>query len=67
MGAAVQLRTDYSVGGLRGMARKSDDADQTRRLLCVAMILDGGCRSDAARIGGVGLQVIRDRVSESMG
>ncbi len=62
MGAAVRLQSDYSGDDLRGMARKSDDADQTRRLLCLAMILDGGCRSDAARMGGVGLQVIRDWV-----
>ena len=62
MGTAVQLRSDYSSSDLRGMARKSDDAGQTRRLLCLAMILDGGCRSDAARTGRVGLQVIRDWV-----
>ena len=35
---------------------------QSRRLLALAEIYDGGARSDAARIGGVGLQVIRDWV-----
>ena len=42
--------------------RASEDADQTRRLLALAVILDGGSRGDAARTGGVGLQVIRDWV-----
>ena len=62
MAAAVELRADYSCDDLRGVARRSDDADQTRRLLALAVILDGGSRGDAARTGGVGLQVIRDWV-----
>lgn len=62
MAAALQLRSDFSGDDLRRLARRSDDADQTRRLLALAVILDGGSRSDAARTGGVGLQVIRDWV-----
>ena len=62
MAAAVQVRKDYSSDDLRRLARASDDADQTRRLLALAVILDGGSRGDAARPGGVGLQVIRDWV-----
>lgn len=62
MAAAVQVRADYSSDDLRRLARASGDADQTRRLLSVAVILDGGSRSAAARTGGVGLQVIRDWV-----
>lgn len=62
MGLAVELRLDYSGDELRRLARKSDEADQTRRLLALALILDGGSRSGAARTGGVGLQVIRDWV-----
>lgn len=62
MRAGVQIRTDYSAGDLRGIARRSGDADQTRRLLALAVILDGGSRSEAARTGGVGLQVVRDWV-----
>jgi len=62
MTAAVQVRSDYSAGDLRRLARRSNDADQTRRLLALAVILDGGSRSEAARMGGVGLQVIRDWV-----
>jgi transposase len=37
------------------------DPDQTRRLLALAEIYAGGSRSDAARIGGIGLQ-LRDWV-----
>lgn len=62
MAAAVQVRADYSGDDLRRLARRSDDADQTRRLLALAVILDGGSRGAAARTGGVGLQVIRDWV-----
>ena len=62
MAGAVQVRKDYSSDDLRRLARASDDADQTRRLLALAVILDGGSRGDAARTGGVGLQVTRDWV-----
>ena len=47
---------------LRGLAKRSQDADQTRRLLALAAIYDGGSRTEAARIGGVGLQTVRDWV-----
>ncbi len=62
MRAGVQIRSDYSATDLRGVARRSGDADQTRRVLALAVILDGGSRGEAARTGGVGLQVIRDWV-----
>ena len=62
MRAGVEIRIDHSADDLRRLARRSDDADQTRRLLALSVILDGGSRSDAARTVGVGLQVIRDWV-----
>ena len=43
----------------RGRTR---DASQARRLLALAVIYDGGSRSEAARVGGVGLQIVRDWV-----
>ncbi len=43
-------------------AKRCRDGSQSRRLLALAMICDGHCRSDAARLAGVGLQIIRDRV-----
>jgi transposase len=44
------------------LARASSSANQTRRLLALAEIYDGGSRTAAARIGGVGLQIVRDWV-----
>ena len=62
MGAAIALRDDYDGARLRALAKASRDAGQTRRLLSLAVIYDGGIRSDAAALGGVGLQTIRDWV-----
>ena len=44
------------------MAKRSHDPDQTRRLLALAVLYEGGSRTDAARIGAVGLQTVRDWV-----
>ena len=62
MGSAIGFRADYDAAGLRRLAKGSKDAAQSRRLLALAEIYDGGRRRDAARIGGVGLQIIRDWV-----
>ncbi|WP_085979595.1 IS630 family transposase [Roseibium sp. TrichSKD4] len=62
MGAAIPLRDDFDGCTLRRLARVCRDAKQTRRLLSLAVIYDGGSRSDAAHIGGVTLQIIRDWV-----
>ncbi len=62
MAAAVQLRADFLGDDLPRTARKSEEADQTRQLLALPVILDGGSRREAARTGGGGLQVMRDRV-----
>src|ERR1700726_1187353 len=62
MGTAVLLRGDFNGASLRALAKKSKDGNRTRRLVAIAKIYDGGSRSDAARIGGVGLQTIRDWV-----
>ncbi len=62
MGAAIALRDDYNGSGLRHLARAAKDAGQSRRCLALAEIYDGGARSDAARMSGVGLKVIRDWV-----
>ena len=62
MAAAVRVRGDYDAVQLRELAKRSDDADQTRRLLALAAVYDGGSRTEAAKIGGVGLQTVRDWV-----
>lgn len=62
MGSAVSLRTDFEGEKLRLLARQTKDANQARRLLALASIYDGGSRSDAARLGSVTLQIVRDWV-----
>ena len=62
MGRAIDLRDDYDGDDLRRLARRGRDSDQTRRLLALAVIYDGGGRTDAAQIGGVTLQIVRDWV-----
>lgn len=59
---AIALRTDFDAGSLRAAARRSKDGAQTRRLLALAAIYDGASRTQAARIGGVTLQIVRDWV-----
>ena len=62
MAAAVGLRADFDASALRAATRRSKDGPQARRLLALAAIYDGATRTEAAQIGGVGLQVIRDWV-----
>ena len=67
MGRAVELRQDYDGDILRRLARQSSDGDQTRRLLALAAIYDGGRRTEAARIGAVTLQIVRDSSGDPRG
>jgi transposase len=62
MGKPVRLREDYTAAQVRVLAKQSHDAGQTRRLLALAAIYDGGSRGEAANIGGVGLPAVRDWV-----
>ena len=62
MAAAIGLRDDYDAGALRAAAKRSKDGSQARRQLALAAIYDGATRTEAAKIGGVGLQVGRDWV-----
>jgi transposase len=59
---AVLLRGDFDASRLRSLAKKTKDGPQARRLLALAAIYDGGTRTEAATMGGVGLQIIRDWV-----
>ena len=59
---AIALRPDFMASALRNLARRSKDASQARRLLSLAVIYDGGRRSEAARLGNVTLQIVRDWV-----
>ena len=62
MAASIGVGGDFSASDLRRLARRCGDAEQVRRLLAIASILDGGSRSEAAKIGGVTLQIVRDWV-----
>src|SRR5438132_7290953 len=62
MGQAIPVRTDYSAGDVRQFAKRAKDAAQARRLLAIAAVLDGTSREDAAKIGGMDRQTLRDWV-----
>jgi transposase len=58
----ISLRSDFDAAALRGLARKSRNGPQARRLLALAAIYEGASRTEAARIGGVTRQIVRDWV-----
>ena len=58
----IALRGDFAAPSLRAAARKSRDAAQARRLLALAAVYNGATRTEAAKIGGVTLQIVRDWV-----
>src|SRR4051794_40203724 len=60
--AAVRVRTDFPAGELRRLTATTKNANQSRRLLSLAAVLDGMNRTDAARIGGMDRQTLRDWV-----
>jgi len=62
MAAALPLRTDYSASQLRHLAKCAKDSNQSRRLLSLAAVVDGMNRTDAACIGGMDRQTLRDWV-----
>jgi len=62
MSAAIGLRGDFEADDLRRLAGKAKDADQARRLLALAAVYDGMDREEAARIGGMDRQTLRDWV-----
>src|SRR5215210_2893644 len=62
MPAAVGLRTDFTAAALRRLAAVSKHANQSRRLLSLAAVVDGMSREEAARIGGMDRQTLRDWV-----
>jgi transposase len=60
MPSTVRLRDDYDAVQLRGLARCSRDPRQLRRLLALAAVYDGMSRAEAARVGGMDRQTLRD-------
>src|ERR1700674_123010 len=62
MGRAIAGRADYTSGEVRRLAKRAKDAGQARRLLGIAAVLDGASREEAAKIGGMDRQTLRDWV-----
>src|SRR6202042_769044 len=58
----IALRSDFDAEMVRVAAKRSKDGPQARRLLALAAIYEGASRSEAAKIGGVTLQIVRDWV-----
>ena len=58
----IPLRSDFDAAAIRVIARRTKDGPQARRLLTLAAIYDGATRTQAAQIGGVTLQIVRDWV-----
>jgi transposase len=55
-------RTDLEAGGLRAAAGRTRDAAAARRMLALALVLEGATRSEAARAAGMDRQTLRDWV-----
>lgn len=63
MSAAVKItRMDHTPIELRALAARSHDAAHARRLLAIAMVVEGATRLDAARQAGMDRQTLRDWV-----
>ena len=62
MGRTIAVRTDYRSGDVRRIAQRVKNAAQARRLLAIATVLDGAARQEAAKIGGMDRQTLRDWV-----
>jgi transposase len=62
MGQAIGVRGDFKAGEVRRLARRARDVGQARRLLAIAAVLDGASRAEAAKVGGMDRQTLRDWV-----
>ena len=63
MGAALEItRTQYTGAELRALSSRCSDGAQVRRMLAVAMVLEGRSRTEAAELSGMDRQTLRDWV-----
>lgn len=63
MGAPLEItRTDYTGAELRTLSVRCSDGAQVRRLLALALVLDGHSRTEAAALNGMDRQTLRDWV-----
>jgi hypothetical protein len=63
MGKAITItRLDLTASELRAAATKAKDVSAARRMLCLAMVLEGADRTTAAESCGMDRQTLRDWV-----
>lgn len=63
MGAKLTItRTDHTAPELRVLSARCSDGAQVRRMLALALVLEGRPRSDAAALNGMDRQTLRDWV-----
>jgi transposase len=63
MGAPLGItRTDHTSAELRGLSNRCSDGAQVRRILALAMVLEGRSRTEAAELNGMDRQTLRDWV-----
>jgi transposase len=63
MGQSIAItKTEYSASEFRHLASREKDGQVVRRLLALAMVLEGHSRTDAAQMNGMDRQTLRDWV-----
>jgi len=63
MGAPLEVtRTEHTAAELRALSSRCSDSDQVRRILAIAMVLEGRSRTEAAALAGMDRQTLRDWV-----
>ena len=63
MGKAIAItRLDLTAADLRAAAKRAKDVSAARRMLCLAMVLEGCDRTTAADACGMDRQTLRDWV-----
>ena len=60
--ALAITRADHTASELREVATRSNDADATRRMLALALVLEGYKRGEAGKLCGMDRQTLRDWV-----
>ena len=63
MGRPLEIsRTEHTSAELRALSNRCSDGAQVRRILAIAMVLEGRPRSEAAELNGMDRQTLRDWV-----
>ena len=61
MATAIKItRDDLDPAGLRRAARRAGSVAASRRMLALALVLEGTSRTEAAQVAGMDRQTLRD-------